>query len=365
MGQIHRPKTSSSVDERSNRNHAFARIMIKVTALTSGRNVPSSRFRVRQFIDPLTNFGIQVSEYPLQLRKYTPQISRPIRFLLDAGKTAARVPGLLAARTSDLTWLERELVPRRSTIEHRAGNKRLFDVDDAIWLTGDPGFSEEIATKSYGVIAGNEFLAEHYRSVGARTWVVPTSIDTDRWQPRPRPQDGWVIGWTGTSSNLASLENLEEPLADFLAQHPETKLLVVCDRRPSLKKIPPAQWSFERWSSAREVQLVQRMDVGLMPLPDTEWSLGKCAFKMIIYMAVGIPVVVSPIGANKSILQQADVGLAATTANDWYEALRLLFFDRERGDRLGRAGRRLVEDGYSVRKNSSALARIFEEAAGF
>jgi len=340
--------------------------MIKVTALTSGRNVPSSRFRVRQFIKPLATLGIQVSEYPLRLRKYTPNISPLVRFPLDAGKTAARIPGLLAARTSDLTWLERELVPRRFTLEHRAGSRRLFDVDDAIWLTGDPGFSEEIATNSYGVIAGNEFLADHYRSVGARTWVVPTSIDTDRWQPRPRPRDGsWVIGWTGTSSNLPSLESLEEPLADFLAQHPGAKLLVVCDRRPTLRKIPPAQMTFERWARAREVELVQQMDVGLMPLPDTEWSLGKCAFKMIIYMAVGIPVVVSPIGANKDILQQADVGLAAATANDWFAAWRILFGDRRRAAGLGSAGRQLVEDNYSVAKNAGVLAGIFKEAAGF
>jgi glycosyltransferase involved in cell wall biosynthesis len=340
--------------------------MIKVTALTSGRYVPSSRFRVRQFIEPLSHFGVQVSEYPLRFRKYTPKISPPIRFLLDACKTAARVPGLLAARTSDITWLERELVPRRFTLEHWAGSKRLFDVDDAIWLTGDSAFSEEIAVKSYGVIAGNEFLAEHYRCAGARVWVVPTSIDTDRWQPLLKPQDRfWVVGWTGTSSNLPFLESLEEPLADFLAQHPETKLVVVCDRKPSFKRILPAQWSFERWSKEREVQLVQRMDVGLMPLPDTQWSLGKCAFKMITYMAVGIPVVVSPIGTNKDVLQQADVGLAAVTANDWYEALRLLFHDRERAAGLGSAGRQLVEDNYSVGKNAAALARIFQEAASF
>ena len=338
--------------------------MIRVTALTSGRDVPSSRFRVRQFIEPLSHFGIQVTEYPLRLRKYTPRISTSIRFLADAGKAAARVPGLLAARTSDLTWLERELVPRRFTLEQWAGSKRLFDVDDAIWLTGDSAFSEEIAVKSYGVIAGNEFLAEHYRSVGARAWVVPTSIDTGRWQPLPKPQDrSWVVGWTGTSSNLASLESLDEPLADFLALHSETKLLVVCDRKPSFKKISPAQWNFERWSRDREVQLVQRMDVGLMPLPDTEWSLGKCAFKMIIYLAVGIPVVVSPIGASKDVLQRADVGLAAVTANDWYEALRSLFQDRKRANELGSTGRKLVEDNYSVFKNAGALARIFEEAA--
>jgi glycosyltransferase involved in cell wall biosynthesis len=340
--------------------------MIKVTALTSGRNVPSSRFRVRQFIEPLSHFGIQVSEYPLRLRKYTPNIFPPIRFLVDACKTAARVPGLLAARTSDITWLERELVPRRLTLEHRAGSKRLFDVDDAIWLTGDSSFSEDIAIKSYGVIAGNEFLAEHYRAAGARVWVVPTSIDTDRWRPLSKPQDSpWVVGWTGTSSNLPCLESLDEPLADFLAQHPEAELLVVCDRRPSFKKISSARWSFERWSKDREVKLVQRMDVGLMPLPDTEWSLGKCAFKMIVYMAVGIPVVVSPIGANREVLQQADVGLAAANANDWYEALRILFGDRKRAAALGSAGRQLVEDNYSVGKNAGALARIFEEAAGF
>jgi len=102
-----------------------------------------------------------------------------------------------------------------------------------------------------------------------------------------------------------------------------------------------------------------------MPLPDTEWSLGKCAFKMIIYMAVGIPVVVSPIGANKDILQQADVGLAAATANDWFAAWRILFGDRRRAAGLGSAGRQLVEDNYSVAKNAGVLAGIFKEAAGF
>ncbi len=338
--------------------------MIKVTALTSGRSVHSRRFRVRYLSAPLFHFGIQVFEYPLRLRKYTPAFSQPIGSLIDGCKSAARIPGLLAAKTSDVTWLERELVPRRVTFEERAGTKRLFDVDDAIWLTSDSGFSEEIAVKSYGVIAGNEFLAEHYRSAGAKTWVVPTSIDTDRWQPITKRDRSWVVGWTGTSSNLAALESLDEPLADFLAQHSDARLLVVCDRKPSFKKISSAHWSFEPWSSEHEVELVQLMDVGLMPLPDTEWSRGKCAFKMLAYMAVGIPAVVSPVGVNKDVLRQAEVGLAAANANDWFESLRLLFNDRERAASFGSEGRKLVEGDYSVRKNAAALAKIFEEAAG-
>jgi glycosyltransferase involved in cell wall biosynthesis len=105
------------------------------------------------------------------------------------------------------------------------------------------------------------------------------------------------------------------------------------------------------------------MDVGLMPLPNTEWARGKCAFKMISYMDVGAPVIVSPIGTNKEILQQAEVGLPATTDNEWYEALELLFHDRQCASTLGQAGRKLVEDSYSVNKNAGLLAKIFEEVA--
>jgi glycosyltransferase involved in cell wall biosynthesis len=359
-----KPSTPGRDDEREKSNGAFPVQMIKVTALTSGRNVPSSRFRVHQFIKPLSQFGIEVSEHPLRLRKYTPNFPSPIRYVTDAAKLIARIPGLLSARKSDVSWLERELVPRKATLEHWAGRKRILDVDDAIWLTGEACFSEEIALNSYGVIAGNEFLAEHYRTAGAKVWVVPTSIDTDRWQPLPRrDSESWIVGWIGTSSNLSFLESLGEPLTDFLAQHEEAQLLVICDRRPALRKIAPARWTFERWSSAREVDLVQRMDVGLMPLPNDEWSLGKCALKMISYMAVGIPVVATPIGVNKHILDQAAVGIAAAGVNDWYEALQLLFQDRKQAAKLGRAGRQLVEQNYSVKRNAVALAQIFTEAA--
>jgi glycosyltransferase involved in cell wall biosynthesis len=273
---------------------------------------------------------------------------------------------LLASRSSDITWLERELVPGRFTLELFAGKKQLFDVDDAIWLNNDSNFSEEIASRSVGVIAGNRFLAEHYKSVAARVWVVPTSIDTDLWKPLPRKEnESWVIGWIGTSSNLQYLYEVEEPLADFLAQHPTSTLQIVCNRKPSFKKIPPAAWQFAYWSAESEVRQVQEMDVGLMPLPNTEWGRGKCAFKMISYMAVGAPVIVSPIGSNKDVLQQAAVGLPAATDSDWYEALELLFRDPQRAATLGHAGRKLVEDVYSVGKNASLLAQIFTEVASF
>src|SRR5260370_7575026 len=102
-------------------------------------------------------------------------------------------------------------------------------------------------------------------------WVVQTSIDTDRWQALPRLEnESFIVGWIGTSSNLSFLESLEEPLADFLAQHEAARLLVVCDRRPVFRKIASARWTFDRWSSAPEVHLEHPMHVGLTPFSTAE-----------------------------------------------------------------------------------------------
>ena len=249
-------------------------------------------------------------------------------------------------------------------LERFAGGKRLLDVDDAIWLTGNSNFSESIAAGCKGVIAGNEYLADHYRREGNKTWVVPTSIDTALWMPATRTRNGtWTIGWIGSLSNLPFLYQVEEPLANFLAEHSDARLLIVSDMEPAFEQLPNNSWRFEPWSREREVELVQQMDVGLMPLPDTEWTLGKCALKMISYMAVGLPVVVSPFGVSKELLAQAAVGLAAVALDDWYKSLRALYFDRKQGDEFGATGRELVVKRYSVAANVSLLARIFQEVA--
>ncbi|MEA2173502.1 MAG: hypothetical protein QOD00_1094 [Blastocatellia bacterium] len=332
--------------------------MIKVTALTSSRNDPSTRFRVRQFISPLRELGIDVSEhYPLISKYRTERL--PLLTMLT------RVPGMLAARFSDITWLGRELVSGRRTLEFFAGKKRLFDVDDAIWLVYPHAFSEEIAQRCDGVIAGNNFLAEHYRERGARrVWVVPTSVDTDIWRPAPkREKKDWTIGWTGTWSNLKYLYAVEEPLADFLVQHTDARLLIVCDRRPRFERIPLDRWEYVAWSPQTEVGPVQLMDAGLMPLADTEWARGKCAFKMLSYMASGVPVVASPVGVNQEIFQKAPVGFPAVTREDWHASLLKLYKDREAATVMGQQGRKIVEQYYSVKNSAIMLAKIFQEVA--
>jgi glycosyltransferase involved in cell wall biosynthesis len=332
--------------------------MLKVTALTLGKNDPSSRFRVRQFIDPLSHLGILVSEHYLPLAPY--KLARTV----PTG-SIARLPGIIASRASDITWLRRELITGKATLERFVGGKRLFDVDDAIWLTGTPDFSEKIVSYCDGVIAGNRFLAQHYEKVGARVWIVPTSIDTNVWRPQTTRQESkeWTIGWIGTSSNTKYLNLVGEPITDFLAEHSDVRLLIVCDRKPAFTRIPTNRWHFSSWSLDREIRVVQEMDAGLMPLEDTEWTRGKCGFKMLAYMALGLPVIVSPVGANEEILSYREVGFAARTASDWYEALQRLYQDREMARRMGTAGRSVVEEHYSVERNAKLLANIFREVA--
>jgi glycosyltransferase involved in cell wall biosynthesis len=342
-------------------NPGFARQMIKVTALTGSKHDPSSRFRIRQFIRPLRAHGVAAAEYWPLISRYKIE---PLPWLV----AGMRLPGLLASRISNVTWLGRELISGQFSFENLAGRKRVFDVDDAIWLPYRSNlgldFSAEIVGHCDGVIAGNRYLAEHYERLGAKVWLVPTSVDTDVWRPAAQTTGSkWTIGWTGSWANLKFLNAIEEPLAEFLAQHSDCRLLVVCDRPPSFKKLPPHAWEFVPWSMENEVSLVQRMDVGLMPLEDSEWARGKCGFKMLSYMAVALPVIVSPVGVNAEILARGELGIAARSNSDWYQALEHLYGAREAGARMGSTGRRVVEEHYSVRTNIVKLADIFREVS--
>lgn len=336
---------------------------LRVVALTSGRNVPSSRFRVRQFIPALGDLGIDVREFPLE-SKYASATFRPAAWALTARKLALRLPGVAASRRADVVWLERELIPGRATLEGVTGRPRLFDVDDALWTTGASGFSERIAGISDGVIAGNEFLAEHYRSRGSRTWVVPTAVDTGRFRPgAPSPTRPWTIGWTGSASTLPYLLEIEEALAEFLVLRPEARLLVVCDERPAFRRVPDGRWTFLPWSAVGEADAVREMDAGLMPLPDTDQARGKCALKLLLYYATGIPAVASPVGMGAEVLGMAEAGHAARTPREWASALLALHDDRARSAALGEAGRRLVQERFSVDVVAPRLAGIFREMA--
>jgi glycosyltransferase involved in cell wall biosynthesis len=201
------------------------------------------------------------------------------------------------------------------------------------------------------IVAGNDFLADWFQQYNENVVILPTAVDTQRFRPAPRPYSGSghsLIGWSGTSSNLPYLYAIEPALGRVLQEFPEAHLRVVCDRAPHFAQLSGEQVEFIRWTPEIEVRSIQEMTIGIMPLESTDWARGKCSYKMLLYMACGVPVVASPVGMNAQVLAEDTVGVGATTQQGWAEALLFLLAQPDERQQMGKNGRLLVEQRYSV-----------------
>ncbi|MFQ5780559.1 MAG: glycosyltransferase family 4 protein [Nitrospiria bacterium] len=353
--------------------------MIQVAALTSGKNIPSSRFRVRQHIAPLKRAGVEVREFTPIINKYGNCIGvprstflkclfSPIYVLWSGFELVARVRGVLGSWKAELTWLEREIFPGCLTLEPFLKRPYLFDVDDSIWLNPPFGRSAmiRIARDAEVVLAGNRYLADWFSAYSKNVRIVPTAIDTERFIPRSLSEDKatrrFVIGWTGKRNSFPFLYGIESFLGRFLKDH-DAELWIMANQAPQFQKIPADRVRYFPWSPSSEAAFVRKMDVGIMPLFSNDWCRGKCSFKMLQYMATGLPVVVSPVGMNEEILGMGQIGFPAKNEGDWYTALDDLYKDRSLGHRLGVAGREIAVRYFSRDVVSSRLAEIFHELA--
>ncbi|MBN2019731.1 MAG: glycosyltransferase family 4 protein [Sedimentisphaerales bacterium] len=331
---------------------------IKVAALSGGRKSPAARFRVRQYIPLLAQLGVYVQEY---IPFFGEGCGLPSPF-----KALSHIPGVLGSRKADVTWFGRELVQGYETFERFLKRPRVLDVDDAIWLDWPFGkyAIPRIAKMMDAVVAGNSFLGEWFGKFCRKVYVLPTAIDVSRYTKRPdsivAEKKKFTIGWTGLASNYPYLKLIEDALAHFLKDHPDSELKLVADRPLRKTSIPADRIRFVRWNEQVETDALRDMSVGVMPLPDNVWTRGKCSFKMLQYMAVGAPVVVSPVGMNLEILAKGNVGFAATKADEWYAAIDALYKDQNLQIRLGNNARKVVEEHFSAAKVAGALADIFK-----
>lgn len=172
-----------------------------------------------------------------------------------------------------------------------------------------------------------------------------------------------MIGWSGLPSGFPYLLAIDRPLAVVLQKHPEARLRVVSRRRPRFEHVPADRVEFIEWSEEVEVETIQGMAVGLMPLDETPWSLGKCSYKMLLYMACGVPAVVSPVGMNAEVLGKGPVGLGPRTEDEWVDALDSLLKDPLRAGEMGRAGRGVILANYSLNIVAPRLASHLQEFA--
>ena len=321
--------------------------MRRVLGLTAGRSVPSARFRVGQFAGRLEPWGIDLSHWPSRVGAYPPS-AKWRRPLWIASTIADRLPDVMATYRYDVTLLQREFVSTIKTMEGLTKAPRVLDVDDAIWLMERGGTSRRIARLCDRVICGNSFLAEYFGKF-TETVVVPTAVDTEKFRPLegPRDEPEVIIGWSGSSGGFAYLDTIDPALALVVKERPNVRIRLVADRSRTFVGVPPEKVEFWKWTPESEVEGIRTMHIGIMPLADTDWERGKCSFKMIQYLACGVPAVVSPVGMNNEVLAAAPVGLAASTLADWRTQLLSLVDDAAMRLTLGAVGRALVEERYS------------------
>ena len=336
------------------------------------RRGASSRQRLLQFVPELSRRGWQVTVQPLHRPGYLDALyagrPRSLRGLVaDYGR---RFATLLGAGRYDLIWAEKELLPWLPWgLERRLLPRPplVVDYDDAVFHRYDRhrraavrgllgGKIDAVMRHAALVIAGNDYIAERAHAAGAgRVAILPTVIDPARYPaaglgaPGARP---FTIGWIGTPTTVGYLRLVGPALAALAAESP-VRLVTI----GAAIDLPGVPGEARPWSEATEAAELARCHVGIMPLPDAPWERGKCGYKLIQYMACSLPVVASPVGANRSIVEPGVTGWLAGDAATWLDALTHLRDDPAARIRMGAAGRARALSFYS---RAAVLPRLVE-----
>lgn len=250
----------------------------------------------------------------------------------------------------------------------------VYDCDDAFFLKYRTGRlrllqpflgakADRLMAAADAVTAGNAGLATYARRFSSNVAVLASVVDTELFCPAASPlipaaDRPFTVGWIGSPSTAPYLRLLVQPLQQ-LAQERAVRLLVVGGIAPTIAGVEVIE---QPWSLKQEVPLIQQFDVGVMPLPDTPWARGKCAYKLIQCMACGIPVLASPVGANVDAVPPG-CGLLAESPQEWLDALRRLAAEAELRHRLGHTARQWVEEHYSLRSALPVLVSVIQQAA--
>lgn len=349
---------------------------LRVTGVSAqGPLDPAFRVRLTLLSETLAARGIDLRPAPL--------FSQAQALAFRAGGPAKRMLVLMHARhdlvrrlgglrDSDTMVVQRQidLLPALTLERRLIGSRRLiYDVDDAIWITGGAsgghylsalkGAARKVAwlaSRADSVVAANELLAEYLSTHNPRVSVIPSLIDPADYAPRRHASgETLTLGWIGSPTTVRYLDGRVSALSSFARQCKQrVRLLVVGGSAPRVQGIEVREI---QWNPAAERAALAEMDIGLMPLPDTAWTRGKCAYKALQYLASAVPAVVDDVGVSARVV--AGAGIIAHGDAAWVEALAHLGASPDTRQRLGDAGRLRVEQEFSPDRWGDALASIW------
>jgi len=351
---------------------------MRVTAFTKyDREAASTRQRFLQFGPSLATAGIELRHLPLLGNDYVRSLATREHWSRAAlfRSYARRIVELLRGPSTDLIWIHAELFPYLPVVfdklVFRSGVPIVYDCDDAVFLKYNDnrnplvrllfsGKVEKLIAGADAVTCGNEYLKDFAAHYCARTVILPTVVDTDVYVPQPASRKSLVIGWIGSPTSWHNVRPILPVLRDVCAQTNARFRAVGAGLEAEQDRFPGME--LVDWAEDREVAEVQGFDIGIMPLVDAPFQRGKSGYKLIQYMACGLPPISSPVGANTSVLT-ADCGIFADTEGEWRSALTRLLENEDLRKRYGRSGRERAVAHYSLEAHAPRLISLFKELA--
>jgi glycosyltransferase involved in cell wall biosynthesis len=330
--------------------------MNKILFIIKNKNEASSRFRVIAYLQHLKNdFDIDIfyAEYhnnniPKILRSIIKRI-RYLSLLRDANKyDVIYMQRPLSTDSSKNNFFEKLIVKINPNL--------IFDFDDALFIQNKSKISNLISIAKI-CICGNDYLYDFSKDYNPNTHVIPTAVDTKKFIPKENTDvTDITIGWTGTSGNYQFFtDEMINEISTILQTNSHVNFLFICDHKPEQRFAFP--YDFIYWNEKTEVEDLQNIDIGLMPLIDSPWSKGKCGFKLIQYGAIGIASIASDVGVNSDIVLNNKSGILITD-NTWEAALTTLINNAPLRESMGIKARQHIEKNYSLPGNYQKLRSI-------
>jgi glycosyltransferase involved in cell wall biosynthesis len=335
--------------------------------------IGSARQRVYRYVPYLEKHDIHcyVSSFVTsRFHKFVYSRGRLLKKIVRTGNGCLhRIQEVATASDYDVIFIQREAFPFGTTwVEKRLSRKRpiIYDFDDAIYLMNPaksslvpflrkPSKIARIIQLSEQVIAGNQYLADYARKFNKNINIIPTSINTDYYTPgdSASKRKEIVIGWIGSRTTISYLSVVLEAL-QRVAKKYDIVLKIIANATIDL----PVKTEFKRWSLSDEREDLRSIDIGVMPLPDNEWTRAKCGYKIIQYMAVGKPVIASPVGVNNQIITDGENGFLAKDPKEWENKISALIEKVALRETLGQRGRQTVVENYSIQVNAPKMLSI-------
>jgi glycosyltransferase involved in cell wall biosynthesis len=247
--------------------------------------------------------------------------------------------------------------------------KIIYDFDDAIWIANTSAANklaawfkcfwkvQYICKWSYKISAGNDFLCNYAKQYNSNVSLMPTCVDIEKQHKgtKTHTNNKPIVGWTGSHSTLPYINTIIDVIKE-LQNEIDFTFLIIANKKPNLTL---KDWQYIEWNEGTEIDDLLKMDIGIMPLEADAWSEGKCGFKIIQYLSLGIPAIASPVGVNKIILEEGINGFLCTSPAEWRTRIKMLLENCDLRKQFGKLGQQKITTNYSIQSQSSTFFNLF------